>query len=52
MLAALGFYTYEVDGKFDWVTTPAVKAWQKSLGLEPDGSVQAESAARELALWF
>lgn len=41
MLAALGFYTYEVDGAFDWVTTAAVKAWQKSLGLEADGSVQA-----------
>lgn len=41
MLAALGFYTYEVDGKFDWVTAQAVKAWQKSLGLEADGSVQA-----------
>jgi peptidoglycan hydrolase-like protein with peptidoglycan-binding domain len=41
LLATLGFYGYEVDGKFDWVTTQAVKAWQKSLGLEGDGAVQA-----------
>lgn len=41
MLAALGFYTYEVDGQFDWVTREAVRDWQESLGLAPDGAVQA-----------
>ncbi len=41
MLAALGFYEYEVDGKFDGVTLDAVEAWQTSLGLVDGGTVQA-----------
>ncbi len=41
MLATLGFYRYEVDGQFDSVTRQAVQAWQKSLGLDADGVVQA-----------
>jgi peptidoglycan hydrolase-like protein with peptidoglycan-binding domain len=41
MLAALGLYGYEVDGQYDRVTREAVEAWQESLGLEADGSVQA-----------
>lgn len=41
MLATLGFYTYEVDGKFDWVTQEAVENWQASLGVENNGVVQA-----------
>lgn len=41
MLAALGFYTYTVDGKFDWVTQDAVENWQASLGVADDGVVQA-----------
>ncbi|WP_166787583.1 peptidoglycan-binding domain-containing protein [Cryobacterium levicorallinum] len=41
MLAALGFYGHEVDGKFDYATTSAVKSWQESIGLEADGVVQA-----------
>ncbi|HEU5223385.1 MAG TPA: peptidoglycan-binding domain-containing protein [Candidatus Lumbricidophila sp.] len=40
MLAALGFRS-GADGKFDWVTRKAVQSWQTSLGLEPDGVVQA-----------
>lgn len=41
MLANLGLYGYDIDGKFDWVTKQAVEAWQESLGLESDGNVQA-----------
>lgn len=41
MLLALGFYTYSVDGEFDWVTKQSVEAWQESLGIESDGTVQA-----------
>lgn len=41
MLATLGLYGYEVDGKFDGVTRDAVEDWQGSLGLERDGAVQA-----------
>lgn len=41
MLATLGYYTYDVDGEFDWVTEQAVEAWQGSLGVDDDGSVQA-----------
>lgn len=41
MLASLGFYAYAVDGKFDWVTQEAVEAWQTSLGVPDDGTVQA-----------
>lgn len=40
LLATLGFYNYAVDGKFDSVTVGAVEAWQKSLGLDPDGIVE------------
>lgn len=40
MLASLGFYDYEVDGEFDWVTQESVEAWQDSLGVEDDGIVQ------------
>ncbi|NYJ19782.1 peptidoglycan-binding protein [Glaciibacter psychrotolerans] len=40
MLANLGFYRYDVDGKFDWVTQQAVEAWQESLGLKDDGNVR------------
>lgn len=41
MLAVLGFYPYEVDGVFDWVTQQGVRSWQESLGVEADGVVQA-----------
>jgi len=41
LLASLGFYEYDVDGKFDWVTQQAVEAWQESLGIDDDGAVQA-----------
>jgi peptidoglycan hydrolase-like protein with peptidoglycan-binding domain len=41
MLASLGFYNYDVDGKFDWATTQAVESWQESLGLDGDGVVRA-----------
>lgn len=40
MLASLGFYTRAVDGKFELTTEQAVKAWQKSLGIESNGVVE------------
>jgi hypothetical protein len=40
MLAALGFFHAAPDGHFGFGTTIAVKAWQRSLGLTPDGVVQ------------
>lgn len=40
LLAALGFYAGPADGDFGSGTGRAVEAWQKSLGLEPDGTVQ------------
>ena len=41
MLSSLGFYSYEVDGEFDWITQQAVQDWQTALGIDDDGSVQA-----------
>lgn len=41
MLADLGYYSGEADGRFGGQTARAVRAWQKSLGLAPDGTVQA-----------
>lgn len=41
LLTTLGFYDDAVDARFDWVTGQAVKSWQESLGVEPDGIVQA-----------
>lgn len=40
LLAALGFYTYDVDGNFDYVTRLAVQAWQTSLGISADGVIR------------
>ena len=39
-LASLGFYQGPADGKFGSVTTRAVKAWQKSVGIGVDGVIQ------------
>lgn len=41
MLAALGFFTGEVDGSFGTGTRNAVRAWQASLGLAESGVVEA-----------
>ncbi|MFM9878210.1 MAG: peptidoglycan-binding protein [Rhodoglobus sp.] len=41
MLASLGFYMGPVDGGFGGGTASAVKAWQRSLGIDGDGVVQA-----------
>lgn len=40
-LAALGFFTGTPDEKFTATTTAAVKKWQKSLGLEQTGTLDA-----------
>ncbi|GAA3899666.1 peptidoglycan-binding protein [Microbacterium invictum] len=39
MLDALGFYSGDIDGRAMWSTTAAVRAWQKSLGVEQTGTV-------------
>jgi len=41
LLASLGFYKGSVNGSFAYSTAAAVKAWQKSLGVTPDGAVRA-----------
>lgn len=41
LLASLDFYHHNVDGLAGAATVAAVKAWQKSLGEEPDGIVRA-----------
>lgn len=41
MLTQLGFYKGDVSGNFGWLTQAAVEAWQKSLGVDDDGVVQA-----------
>jgi peptidoglycan hydrolase-like protein with peptidoglycan-binding domain len=40
-LATIGTYTGAVDGDFDYNTSQAVRAWQKLVGIEPDGVMQA-----------
>lgn len=40
MLATLGYYNGKQDGSFGYLTGQAVKAWQKSLGMQADGVVQ------------
>ncbi|MGX5682621.1 peptidoglycan-binding domain-containing protein [Schumannella luteola] len=40
-LATIGTYSGPVDGDFDYSTTQAVKAWQKLVGVEADGAMQA-----------
>lgn len=39
MLGALGFYHYTADGKAEGGTVSAIRAWQKSLGVEETGQV-------------
>jgi peptidoglycan hydrolase-like protein with peptidoglycan-binding domain len=39
-LSGLGFYHGSADGALAGGTQSAIKAWQRSLGLEPDGVVQ------------
>lgn len=39
LLAALGHYDGGADGEAGWGTITAIKAWQKSLGLEATGTV-------------
>ena len=45
-LNALGFDTAGVDGRIGPATVAAVQAWQKSVGLPPDGYINAEVLAR------
>ncbi|GAB3617555.1 peptidoglycan-binding protein [Okibacterium endophyticum] len=40
MLGALGFYRHMADGKAESGTVAAIRAWQKSLGLEQTGQVE------------
>lgn len=44
-LAQLGFWTGDADGKYGFATTQAVMAFQKYLGLEASGKVDANTAA-------
>lgn len=39
LLASLGFYAGDVDGRFGTSTRTAVRAWQKTLGLAESGEV-------------
>jgi peptidoglycan hydrolase-like protein with peptidoglycan-binding domain len=39
-LADLGYYHGQVDGRFRWSTTAAVRAWQQALGVPQDGVVR------------
>ncbi len=41
LLASLGFYKGSINGAFAYSTAAAVRAWQKSLGIVPDGTVHA-----------
>jgi len=44
-LQSLGFYPYErCDGRFEWGTHKAVKAFQEAHGLEPTGEVDSLTA--------
>lgn len=38
-LRALGFFSGEPDPRFTWDTTVAIRAWQKSLGIERTGTL-------------
>lgn len=42
MLASLGFYGGEIDGKAETYTVAAIRAWQKSRDLEQTGSIGVE----------
>lgn len=41
MLSTLGFYSGPADGEMGYGTSAAVSSWQRSMGVEPDGEVQA-----------
>ena len=43
LLAYLGYYVGEIDGKFGQMSTVAAKAFQKDYGLEVDGIVGADT---------
>ena len=38
-LQAMGYFSLEPDGTFGWWTTKAIKAWQKDVGLEQNGTL-------------
>ena len=40
-LARLGFFDHEPDARYDWLTTDAVRRWQKELGVPVTGEVAA-----------
>lgn len=40
-LVTVGTYEGPVDGDFDYGTGQAVRAWQKLVGIDPDGTMQA-----------
>ncbi len=50
LLRAAGFYSGSIDGKYVGDTIKAVKAYQKSVGLEQDGKVGANTWAMLLKL--
>ncbi|HSK69286.1 MAG TPA: peptidoglycan-binding protein [Candidatus Limnocylindria bacterium] len=49
-LSQLGFYTGQIDGIFGELTLEAVRAFQRMNGLEPDGVIGPDTAARLYAL--
>lgn len=44
-LMQLGFWPGEIDGEYGFATTQAVMAFQKYLGLDPSGSLDADTAS-------
>lgn len=44
-LLQLGFWPGDVDGEYGFATTQAVMAFQKYLGLDPSGSLDADTAS-------
>lgn len=40
MLADIGHFSGAADGEFGWATVAAVTAWQRDLGVEPNGTVR------------
>lgn len=40
-LARLGFFDHDPDTRYDWLTTDAVRRWQKELGVPVTGEVAA-----------
>ena len=50
MLAGMGFFDGDIDGDFGQSTRDAVRGWQKDLGVEDDGTVDAGDIVFVLSL--